>query len=157
MASQRPALPAVEPTYDINRPLNKIIPLYAHPIPTCPGKSIVAPRVEFPPNGSTPPHTHAGAFVTVNVVSGFVYNKMNDEAMEVFGPGEVFTEGPGCRHMVSDNAGREEAVIVATMVVDTKVLDEGGVEACVVIDEVWREAVMERRVQDAAAVAGERE
>ncbi|TVY37734.1 hypothetical protein LSUB1_G004826 [Lachnellula subtilissima] len=156
MASQRPALPAVEPTYDINRPFNKFIPLYAHPIPTCPGKSIVALRVEFPPNGSTPPHTHAGAFVTVNVVSGFVYNKMNDEAMEVFGPGEVFTEGPGCRHVLSDNASREEeAVIVATMVVDTRVLDEGGVMAYVVIDEVWKEAVMERIVKDAAA-AGEK-
>ncbi|TVY49135.1 hypothetical protein LOCC1_G001200 [Lachnellula occidentalis] len=151
MASQKPALPAIEPTYNISRPFKKIIPIYAHPIPTCPGKSIVALRVEFPPNGSTPPHTHAAAFVSVNVVSGFVYNKMNNEPMAVFGPGETFTEGPGCRHVVSDNASvREPAVIVATMVVDTRVLDEGGVEGCVVVDEVYREAVMERK--EAAAV-----
>ena len=36
-------------------------------------------------NASTPPHTHPTAFVSVNVVSGFVYNKMNDNPMTVFG------------------------------------------------------------------------
>ncbi len=41
--------------------------------------------VTFPPNASTPPHTHPTAFVSVNVVSGHVYNKMNDEPMQVFG------------------------------------------------------------------------
>ena len=138
-----------------SRPFNNIVPIYQHPIPTCPGKSIVSLRVEFPPNGSTPPHTHAGAFVSVNVVSGFVYNKMNDDPMEVFGPGETFTEHPGCRHVISGNASTTEpAVIVATLIVDTKVVDEGGIQALVVIDEEYREAVMEQMMKAAAAVGG---
>jgi len=136
-----------------SRPFPGIHPIYQHPIPNCPGKSIVALRVSFAPNASTPPHTHAGAFVSVNVVSGFVYNKMNDDPMKIFGPGETFTEHPGCRHVISDNASATEpAEIVATMIVDTKVVDDGGIEGLVVIDEEYREAVK----QQMGKVAGQK-
>ncbi|TVY83689.1 hypothetical protein LSUE1_G003809 [Lachnellula suecica] len=157
MASEKPTLPAVEPTYDASRPFPDIHSIYQHPIPNCPGKSIVALRVSFSPNGSTPPHTHAGAFVSVNVVSGYVYNKMNNDAMEIFGPGQTFTENPGCRHVISDNASTTEpAVIVATLIVDTKVLEEGGMMGLVVIDEEYREAVKEQMMKAAAAAGGKK-
>jgi hypothetical protein len=91
----------------------------------------------------------------VKIVSGFVYNKMNDDPMEILGPGETFTEHPGCRHVISDNASATEpAVIVATLIVDTKVVDEGRIEGLVVIDEEYREAVMQQMMKAAVAVGG---
>ena len=100
---------------------------------------MVALQVTFPPNASTPPHTHAGAFVAVVVTKGSVLNKMNNDPMKIFHAGESFHEMPGCHHKISDNASTtEEAVILATLVVDTEVLDKGGVEALVVIDEEYR-------------------
>lgn len=106
--------------------------------------SIVALQVNFLPNASTPPHTHAGAFVSVNVVSGYVFNKMNDDPMELFGPGETFMEHPGCRHTISDNASATEpAMIVATMIVDTKVVEVNGIHGLLVIDEKYRQMVQE--------------
>ena len=64
-----------------------------------------------------PPHSHAGAFVSVNIVSGYVFNKMNDDPIKIFGPGETFTENPECRHRISDNASASEpAAIVATLI-----------------------------------------
>jgi hypothetical protein len=76
---------------------------------------------------------------------------MNDNPMTIFGPGESFFEYPGCHHRISDNASTtEEAVLVATLIVDTKVVEEGGVEGLVVIDEEYREAIK----QKFAAAAG---
>lgn len=97
--------------------------MYNHPLPNCPGKTIVGLKVDFAPNASTPPHTHAGAFVAVQVVSGYVYNKMNDAPMAIFGPGESFFEYPGCRHRISDNASSTEpASIVATLIVGESII-----------------------------------
>ncbi|TAQ83724.1 hypothetical protein B7494_g7946 [Chlorociboria aeruginascens] len=145
MSSSRPQVPAVEPTYDPTRPFPNIRPLYQHPIPNCPGKTIVALHVTFPPNSATPPHTHPGAFVIVNLVSGYVLNKMNNDQMQIYGPGETFHENPGCRHWISDNASAtEEATFVATFIVDTKAVEEGGVEGLVVIDEEYREMVKQK-------------
>jgi quercetin dioxygenase-like cupin family protein len=96
-------------------------------------------QVTFPPNGSTPPHTHAGAFVSVVVLKGSVLNKMNNDPMKIFHAGGTFHEMPGCHHKISDNASDiEEAVILATLVVDTEVLGRGGIEGLVVIDEEYR-------------------
>lgn len=71
--------------------------------------------------------------------------------MEIFGPGETFKENPGCRHRISDNASATEpAVIIATLFVDTKVVDEGGIESLVVIDEEYREMVIEAKQKSLA-------
>jgi len=125
-----------------SRPFPDILPLYKNPVPNCPEKTIVNFQVHLPPNGSTPPHTHAGAVVFGNVVSGYVYNKMNNEPMKLLGPGETFMEAPGCRHKISDNASTtESATLVATLIVDTKVVEENGIEGLVVIDEEYRAMV----------------
>lgn len=122
-----------------SRPAPEVVPLYREEIPNVPGKTIVALQVSYPPNGSTPPHTHAGAFVVVNVVSGHLLNKMNDGPMEIFGPGENFHENPGCRHRIGDNASTTEpALFIATLIVDTKVVEELGVAGLVVVDEEYR-------------------
>ncbi|KAE9370394.1 hypothetical protein N431DRAFT_559569 [Stipitochalara longipes BDJ] len=150
--SSRPQLPAVEPAYDPSRPFPGILPLYKNHVPNCPEKTIVNFQVSLPPNGSTPPHTHAGAVVFGNVISGYVFNKMNNEPMKLLGPGETFTEAPGCRHKISDNASTTEpATLVATLIVDTKVVDEVGVEGLVVIDEEYRSMVAEAQAKQKAA------
>ena len=96
-------------------------------------------QVTFPPNGSTPPHTHAGAFVAVVVLKGSVLNKMNNDPMKIFHAGGTFHEMPGCHHKISDNASQtEEAVILANLVVNTEVLDRDGIQGLVVIDEEYR-------------------
>ena len=101
--------------------------IYKHPIPTCPGKSIISFLITFPPNGSTPPHSHRGAFVSANIVSGHIINAMNKQPMQLLGPGDTFVEYPGCKHRVCDNASEaEEASISAVFVVDTEVLERYG-------------------------------
>jgi hypothetical protein len=71
---------------------------------------------------------------------------MNNDPMKVFGPGETFTENPGCRHKISDNASATEpAIMVATFVVDTKVVDKVGIEGLVVIDEEYKSMVAEAK------------
>jgi quercetin dioxygenase-like cupin family protein len=138
-----------------SRPFPNILPLYRKSIPNCPGKTIVALNVTFPPNGSTPPHTHAGAFVVVNVVSGYTLNKMNNDPMKVLGPGETFAENPGCRHKISDNASATEpATMVATFIVDTEVVEKVGIEGLVVIDEEYKWIVAEAKQKSSSEASG---
>jgi quercetin dioxygenase-like cupin family protein len=104
-------------------------------------------KVTLPPNASTPPHTHAGAFVAVHVLTGTVLNKMNDSPMTVQKAGDSFYEAPGCRHRISDNASEtEEASLFATLVMDTDkmetILEKEGVAGLVIIDEEYRLGVM---------------
>ncbi|OJD30798.1 cupin domain protein [Diplodia corticola] len=121
---------------DLPRPTRKH--LYAHPLANVPGFSIVAILVKLPPNGATPPHRHGGASVAGVVVSGTAYNKMNDGPTMVLGQGESWYEEPGCHHVTSANAsGEEECHLLATFVVETKVVEEGGPGALVVVDEEW--------------------
>lgn len=76
---------------------------------------------------------------------------MNDDPMKLFGPGETFTEHPGCRHTISDNASATKpAIIVATMIVDTKVVEENGIGGLMVIDEEYRQMVQEAQQKSQA-------
>ena len=105
----------------------------------CPGKTIVGLRVDFPPNGSTPPHRHGGASVSAYVVSGTLLNKMNNDPMKVIGTGGSWYEAPGCHHRISDNANKTEpATLLATMVLDTEELERDGMAALIQIDEEYR-------------------
>lgn len=138
--SPSPRIPSIELTHPFpSRPFPDIELLYMHPIGGTPGKSLVAMKIKIAPNGSTPPHTHGGAFVTGHVLEGCVFNKMNDEPLRVFKAGESWFENPGCHHKVSDNFSKtEQAVVLATMVVDTHVIEKGGPMALVIIDEEFR-------------------
>ena len=57
--------------------------LYKYRLLNTPDKSILGLKVTFPPGAATPPHTHHGASVAVNVLSGSVFNKMNDDPVTV--------------------------------------------------------------------------
>jgi hypothetical protein len=73
------------------------------------------------------------------VLKGAVLNKMNNGPTKVFEKGGTFFEAPGCHHKVSDNySATEEAQILASLVVDTEIMEKGGVEALVEIDEEYR-------------------
>ena len=96
--------------------------------------------VKFPPNGSTPPHRHGGASVVGYIVEGTALNKMNDEPTRVLKQGDTWYEAPGCHHRVSDNHSTTEPMtLLATFVVDTRVMEEGGPGALVQIDEEYKD------------------
>lgn len=113
--------------------------VYQHRLPNCPGKSCVGFLVNFVPNAATPPHRHAGASVCAFVLEGTLLNKMNDSPTRVVTAGESFFEAPGCHHKVSETySATEGAKLLATMVVDTEIVEKGGAAALVVIDEEYR-------------------
>ncbi|KAL6803503.1 hypothetical protein J3E68DRAFT_422479 [Trichoderma sp. SZMC 28012] len=123
-----------------NRPLPTVELVYQNKLPNCPGKSIVGLQVTYPPDGSTPPHRHAGASVSAFVIDGTVLSKMNDGPTEVFQKGESWFEAPGCHHKVSYNHSlTDSATLFATLVVDTEVVEKGGVAAVVEYDEEYRD------------------
>jgi len=75
------------------------------------------------------------------VMSGTTLNKMNDEPMKTLKQGDTWYEAPGCHHKISANASSTEPMtLLATFVVDSKVIEEGGFEALVQIDEEYRDA-----------------
>ncbi|KAL7919200.1 hypothetical protein ACQKWADRAFT_302005 [Trichoderma austrokoningii] len=127
-------------THTHSRPMPDVNIVFNNKLPNSPGKSSVGLLVDFPPNSSTPPHTHAGASVSVFVTKGTVLNKMNDGPTYVIPTGGTFFEAPGCHHVTSDNfSTTEPAQVLATMVVDTKIVEEGGVAALVVVDPEYVE------------------
>ena len=65
---------------------------------------------------------------------------MNDLPTKVIKAGDSWYEAPGCHHKVSDNASQTEgAVLVATFVIDSDVLERDGMGALIQIDEEFRE------------------
>lgn len=122
-----------------SRPMPGIHLAYQYKLANCPGKSIVGIRIEFPPNGSTPPHRHGGASVAACVMSGSVQNKMNNDPMQVIDAEGTWYEAPGCHHRISNNASETEpALVFATMVLDTEELERDGMAALIQIDEEYR-------------------
>jgi quercetin dioxygenase-like cupin family protein len=129
-----------DPVYDRSAPQPSIKPLYSHALKNVPGYSAIGLEVTFPPLGATPPHRHGGASVTGIIIKGTAYNKMNDEPTYVLEAGASWYEAPGCHHKVSANAsGVEEMVLHAHFVVESRVVEEGGLAALVVVDEEFRE------------------
>jgi quercetin dioxygenase-like cupin family protein len=96
-------------------------PAYRHEIPNLPGKSLVAVVVSYAPGAKSPPHRHAAsAFITAYVLSGSVRSQVDDEPVRVYRAGESWSERPGARHKVSENASADEpAQLLAVFVVDT--------------------------------------
>jgi quercetin dioxygenase-like cupin family protein len=99
----------------------KISLLYDHPLPNVPGKSLRGVLVEYAPGGTSPPHLHAkSAFITATVLDGAIRSQVNDAPAKVYKAGESFTEMPGDRHNVSENASATDpARLLAVFVVDS--------------------------------------
>jgi quercetin dioxygenase-like cupin family protein len=116
-----------------------LMPMFQYELVNCPGKTLVGLLVKYGPGGATPPHRHGGASVTGYVLSGSVYNKMNDEPLEVKHTGSSWYEAPGCHHRVSANYSDSElATLLVIFVVDTDVIKRDGLAALTIIDEEYR-------------------
>jgi quercetin dioxygenase-like cupin family protein len=100
---------------------DKVTVVYDHPLPNLPGKSLKGVMVEYEPGGSSPGHTHPNsAFIWATVLEGAIKSQVNDGPVTTYKAGESFSEYPGDRHGVSQNASKtERARLLAVFVVDT--------------------------------------
>ena len=99
----------------------KITLVYDHALPNVSGKSIKGVLVEYGPGGSSPAHTHPkSAFIYATVLEGAIRSSVNDGPVVTYRTGQSFSEMPGDRHSVSENASKTEpAKLLAVFVVDT--------------------------------------
>ncbi|RWX26580.1 cupin domain-containing protein, partial [Rhizobium leguminosarum] len=95
--------------------------VYDHKLPNVAGKSMKGVLVEYAPGGFSEGHTHpASAFIYATVLEGAIRSQVNDGPVTVYSAGESFSEFPGDRHGVSDNASKTKpAKLLAVFVVDT--------------------------------------
>jgi len=95
--------------------------VYEHALPNVPGKSIKGVLVEYGPGGTSSAHTHPkSAFIYATVLEGAIRSAVNDAPVVTYRKGENFSEMPGDRHAVSENASKTEpAKLLAVFVVDT--------------------------------------
>ncbi|MGC2626776.1 MAG: cupin domain-containing protein [Candidatus Udaeobacter sp.] len=100
---------------------SKVTLVYEHALPNVPGKSIKGVLVEYAPGGSSSAHTHAkSAFIYATVLEGAIRSSINDGPVVTYRTGESFSEMPGDRHSVSENASKTApAKLLAVFVVDT--------------------------------------
>ena len=112
-----PGLAPAEPAPD-----GSVAPAFSEAIPNVPGKSMIAVVVTYPPGGKTPAHHHAhSAFVTGYVLSGAIRSQVSGGEIKIFHAGESFSEPPGARHDISENASATEpAKLLAIFIVDTQ-------------------------------------
>ncbi len=95
--------------------------VYEHALPNVPGKSIKGVLVEYGPGASSSAHMHArSAFIYATVLEGAIRSSVNDGPVVTYRTGESFSEMPGDRHAVSENASKTApAKLLAVFVVDT--------------------------------------
>ena len=95
--------------------------VYDHALPNVPGKSIKGVLVEYDPGDASPAHTHPkSAFIYATVLEGAIRTSVNDGPVVTYHAGQNFSEMPGDRHSVDENASKTEpAKLLAVFVVDT--------------------------------------
>ena len=100
---------------------SKVTLVYEHVLPNVPGKSIKGVLVEYGPGGSSSAHTHPkSAFIYATVLEGAIRSSVNNGPAVTYQAGQSFSEMPGDRHSVSENASKTEpAKLLAVFVVDT--------------------------------------
>jgi quercetin dioxygenase-like cupin family protein len=99
----------------------KVTLVYDHALPNVPGKSMKGVLVEYGPGVASTAHTHPkSAFIYATVLEGAIRSSVNNGPVVTYHAGESFSEMPGDRHSVSDNASKTEpAKLLAVFVVDT--------------------------------------
>lgn len=116
-ATHMSAVPAADASDD----RSKVTMVYDHELPNVPGKSMRGVLVEYAPGGTSPAHTHPNsAFIYATVLQGAIRSQVNDGPVTTYRAGESFSEHPGDRHSVSENASASQpARLLAVFVVDT--------------------------------------
>jgi len=99
----------------------KVTVVYDRALPNVPGKSMKGILVEYGPGVATGAHIHPkSAFTYATVLEGAIRTSVNDAPAVVYKAGQNFSEMPGDRHTVDENASKTEpAKLLAVMVVDT--------------------------------------
>ncbi len=99
----------------------KVTVVYDHVLPNVPGKSIKGILVEYGPGVATPGHVHPkSAFIYATVLEGAIRTSVNDRPVVTYRAGQNFSEMPGDRHTLDENASKTEpAKLLAVFVVDT--------------------------------------
>jgi quercetin dioxygenase-like cupin family protein len=94
--------------------------IFESAMPNVPGKSMTSVIVEYAPGGTSEPHQHAGSgFIFAYVLAGSIRSQVEGESVKVYNTGEFWTEGPGARHVISENASTTEpARLLAVFVAD---------------------------------------
>ena len=100
----------------------KVTVVYDHALPNVPGKSIKGILVEYGPGVATPGHIHPkSAFIYATVLEGAIRTSVNDGPVVTYRAGQNFSEMPGDRHTLDENASKTEpAKLLAVFVVDTE-------------------------------------
>jgi quercetin dioxygenase-like cupin family protein len=95
--------------------------VYEHSLPNVPGKSIKGVLVEYGPGVASSAHTHPkSAFIYATVLEGAIRTSVNDGPVVIYRAGQNFSEMPGDRHTLDENASKTEpAKLLAVFVVDT--------------------------------------
>ena len=99
----------------------KLTLVYDHALPNVPGKSMKGVLVEYGPGDASPAHMHPkSAFIYATVLEGAIRSSVNNGPVVTYRAGQSFSEMPGDRHSVSENASKTEpAKLLAVFVVDT--------------------------------------
>jgi quercetin dioxygenase-like cupin family protein len=107
--------------HDASADKAKVTLVYDHALPNVPGKSIRGVLVEYAPGGKSPAHTHANsAFIYATVLEGAIRSQVNDGPVITYRAGESFSELPGDRHSVSENASATQpARLLAVFILNT--------------------------------------
>ena len=101
-----------------------VVPAFAYPIANMPGKTITSLVVSYAPGAKTPAHRHGRSFVVGYVLEGAIRSKLDNGEERVYKAGESWTEKPGARHTLSENASTTEpAKILAMLIHDAKAKD----------------------------------
>ncbi|MGV0786007.1 cupin domain-containing protein [Mycolicibacterium sp. XJ2] len=101
---------------------NKVVrTVYDQPT-NVPGKSLRAVTVHYPPGGKSAAHHHANsAFIMAYVIFGSIRSQLESSPGRVYHEGETWTETPGARHLVSENASATEpAELIAVFLLDSE-------------------------------------
>ena len=95
--------------------------VYDHALPNVPGKSMKGVLVEYGPGEASPAHIHPkSAFIYATVLEGAIRTSVNDGPVVIYRAGQNFSEMPGDRHTLDENASKTEpAKLLAVFVVDT--------------------------------------
>jgi quercetin dioxygenase-like cupin family protein len=99
----------------------KVTVVYDHVLPNLPGKSMKGVLVEYGPGVATVGHIHPkSAFIYATVLEGAIRTSVNDGPVVTYRAGQNFSEFPGDRHTLDENASKTEpAKLLAMFVVNT--------------------------------------
>jgi quercetin dioxygenase-like cupin family protein len=99
----------------------KVTLVYEHALPNVPGKSMKGVLVEYGPGIVTGAHIHPkSAFIYATVLEGAIRTSVNDGPVVTYRAGQNFSEMPGDRHTLDENASKTEpAKLLAVFVVDS--------------------------------------